>query len=230
MAQLRSLLGLSNPSLAELNRGTPTLQPGDSITAGYYSGGSVALYPHGSQQFTSNGTFTVPSNVTEITVMAIGGGGSGGVQQQDTTGTEFAFGGNSGTLIIYTLSVSPGISYTVSIGAGGAAVTSSSTTSGNAGGSTSFGSILTAAGGAGGVAGTSGPASDNGSSTVPSGAVSTYSYGLEIYQQGPSAIVPNGAGGNGVGGFGGGGAAAYGGGGNSVSSNAGQPGAIWVYW
>lgn len=128
------------------NNGSPTKQPGDSIAPGYYGGGSVANYPHGSQLFTANGTFTVPANVTQITVQAVGGGGGG----MGLSAAEYytVLGANSGTLITATLSVTPNQQYSVTIGAGGTG--SLGGTSGATGGTTSFGSVISASGGTGG--------------------------------------------------------------------------------
>ena len=92
----------------------------------------------GSQTFKSSGTFTVPTGVTQIKVFVVGGGGSGSAKGGG--------GGGGGYTKTGTFNVSPGAKYAVTIGAGGAATGS---TAGNAGGTTSFGSLISAGGGAG---------------------------------------------------------------------------------
>lgn len=87
------------------------------------------------QRFTSSGRFTVPDGVTEIDVYLVGGGGGGG--EEGSYGPSGAGGG--GYCKLDTFAVTPGTSYTVTIGAGGA--------EGRNGGSSSFGNLLTAAGG-----------------------------------------------------------------------------------
>ena len=101
--------------------------------------------PRGIATYGSNNTFTVPAGVTSIKVTCVGGGGLG-----DTgTGDYSSFppqlslgpgGGGAATAVKY-LSVSPGQTYAVSIGAGGT-VGSLGT-----GGATSFGISLVVANG-----------------------------------------------------------------------------------
>lgn len=206
------------------NNGGPTLHPGDTITSGYYSGGNVTAV-HGSQLFTTNGTFTVPSNVREIRVAIIGGGGSGSAYAGNATVT--ISGGNSGTCV-YTdsISVTPGDTYSVGIGQGGSGVTSSGgATDGNAGTSSSFGSLITAAGGSGGSAGAASNASANSSSTSPSGSYTFFAWGTGDYYSGPYGrgfFYGNGNYGNG----------SYGAHstGGSVTSQPGNNGACQVWW
>jgi collagen type VII alpha len=61
------------------NNGAPTLQPGQSLAAGYYSGGSAALPGTGTQTFSTPGpfSFTVQSGVTRLRALLTGGGGGG---------------------------------------------------------------------------------------------------------------------------------------------------------
>jgi len=87
--------------------------------------------------FTSNGSFTVPSGITTIRVLCVGGGGGG------TNGHSGA--GGSGYLNTGTFAVTPGESFAVTVGRGGSA---GATNSGNdiiwisAGSLSSFGSFL----------------------------------------------------------------------------------------
>lgn len=115
------------------------------------SGGGKLRY----QVFTSSGTFTpsaaLLANGGQCYVEAIGGGGSGGVQTTSSAAPASACGGDAGAYICGLVTVSGAV--TVTIGAGGTAVSRSGFTdnaNGNAGGNTTFGALLTAPGGAGG--------------------------------------------------------------------------------
>ena len=72
------------------------------------------------QVFTASGTFTVPSGVTKISAVCIGGGGSGSAPG----GGGFAGrgGGGGGLRWSSNISVTPGESLTITVGAGGAGV------------------------------------------------------------------------------------------------------------
>ena len=84
---------------------------------------------HGTQTFTSNGTFTVPDGVTKILVTAFGAGGGGNHS-----------GGQGGARIIKkAYSVTPQTSIQITIGIGG--------TEGNDGGATVIGNLVTLEGG-----------------------------------------------------------------------------------
>lgn len=92
----------------------------------------------GTQTYTSgSGTWTVPAGVTSVTVEMCGGGGSGGASNTYMT----SGGGGAGCIRNYTISgLTPGSSINYSIGAGGAAVsTTSDVVDGNDGGNSSFG-------------------------------------------------------------------------------------------
>jgi hypothetical protein len=102
------------------------------------------------QEFTSTTSWTAPSNVTTVEVFLVGGGGGGGYVNNEGSGVRHSgSGGAGGEVIRRILPVTPGTSYTVTIGAGGAGG-STSTASGGTGGNTSFGSLLTAFGSYGG--------------------------------------------------------------------------------
>lgn len=94
------------------NNGAPTVQPGQSLASGYYSGGTVAAPTAGTQTWTTNGTysFTVPSGVSRMLVAVYGAGGGG-----NSNGPSGAGGGCETGFI----NVSPGESLSIIVGAGG---------------------------------------------------------------------------------------------------------------
>lgn len=102
------------------------------------------------QTFLASGTYTKPAGVKSIVVQLWAAGGSG----QSATGTNAGNAGGGGAYNTITLLGSAvGATETVTIGAGGAAVTNAA---GNAGGNSSFGSWLTVFGGGGGANATNG--------------------------------------------------------------------------
>ena len=92
---------------------------------------------------TKTQTWTVPDGVTSVNVFLFGGGGGGG-SNAHSEGEELAKGGGGGGgyMAKSTLTVTPKQSISITIGAGGAV--------GQAGGTTSFGSLLSARGGSAG--------------------------------------------------------------------------------
>jgi hypothetical protein len=92
------------------------------------------------QEFTANGTFNVPSTVNKVKVEVIGGGGGGG----KTSGS----GGGAGGYASAILTVTPSSSISVTVGAGGIGATGG-TEAGTDGGTSSFGSSVSATGGKG---------------------------------------------------------------------------------
>ncbi len=109
------------------------------------------------QVFTSSGTWTKPAGLKRVKVTAVGGGGSGGGCAATAGGQSACSGGGAagGAAIKTIAAASLGATETVTIGAGGAAVTAGAN-SGNTGGTTSFGAHCSATGGAGGIASTAG--------------------------------------------------------------------------
>ena len=116
------------------------------------------------RSFTTAGTtsWTAPTDVTQVEVLVVAGGGSGG---------NFHGGGGGAGGLIYNNSypVTPGQTYTVAVGDGGAAVT---VTRGINGGNSQFGNLIAIGGGGGGneqtsqtgvVGGSGGGGSYNGS-------------------------------------------------------------------
>mgnify|MGYP000399697269 CR=1 FL=1 len=118
----------------------PLPLPGQS----FFGSGSIQI-------FVNSGTFVTPPGVTRIRVRVWGAGGSGGVSCV-TANLRLAAGGGGGGHGIKVIDTTPGTSYTVTVGAGGAAVAGSGTVSGNAGGTSSFGTAVTCTGGGAGVA------------------------------------------------------------------------------
>ncbi|HEY1857591.1 hypothetical protein [Acidocella sp.] len=97
----------------------------------------------GGQVFTASGTFTVPASVRLVKASAYGaGGGSSGGQGAGGAGGGFASG---------WVAVVQGQAIAVTVGTGGVGVANNGTAT--AGGTSSFGSYLSATGGAGGAAG-----------------------------------------------------------------------------
>ena len=107
--------------------------------------------PHGIERFTANGTFTVPSGVTTVWVSMAGGGGGGGGSSEGSPGGNArggAGGGGAQAYLAEPVTVTPGASYTITVGAGGAG--GGNDTIGGSGEASSFGTLLTANGGEGG--------------------------------------------------------------------------------
>jgi hypothetical protein len=109
------------------------------------------------QSFIVPGTysFTVPQNVYQIFAIVIGAGGSGATYNS-TADEGVCAGGAGGGCAVGIIDVIPGqLLPTITVGAGGAAKTNPGTataSSGNAGGTSSIGSLLSATGGAEGTA------------------------------------------------------------------------------
>lgn len=127
---------------------------------------SPQVYKH--QLFTSSGSFTVPAGVHRILVTLQGGGGSGGsggASDASQSSFDFAIGGGGGGAgeIMWRVPqrVTPGASYSLTVGAGGSAASGVFTSgdtyangyAGTAGGASYFAGIMVARGGGGGQAG-----------------------------------------------------------------------------
>lgn len=169
--------------------------------------------------FTSSGTFTVPSGVTQVSAVCIGGGG--GASGSPGTSLYSGAGGGGGGLAYGTFTVTPGESLTISTGSGGAG--SSGTNPGGDGSDSIISrvspsaNLLIAYGGGGGVNG--GPSGGSSGTGGTAGNVS----GSERDGGGNGGIGGNSM--NNNGGGGGGGAGGYSGnGGNGGIGNGGVGG------
>ena len=107
--------------------------PSTSMTLG---GGNPLL----NTVFTSSTTWVCPVGVTSIEILCVAGGGG-----SSTFGT--GAGGGHGGQSYGTYVVTPGTTYTVTVGTGGAGFSGSG--AGTAGGSSSFGALISATGGGG---------------------------------------------------------------------------------
>lgn len=177
----------------------------------------------GMQAFTSSGTFTVPAGVTQVEALVWGGGG--GSMASSGGGVYTGGGGGGGYSSKIITGLVPGATITVTVGAGGAA--SASGVAGGNGGTSSFGSHLSATGGSGGatVAG-NGASAGTGSSGVINLVGQTGAGSIPSVNAGDGGSA---AGGGGLGGTGGASTAdagsAPGGGASGAGAGAsGQPG------
>ena len=96
--------------------------------------GTKSFSQSGSQTFTSSGIFTVPENVTSITIELVGAGGSGGINGGG--------GGGGGGYATGIYTVIPFSNYTVTVGIAG---------TGAVGGTTSVSNLISATGGENGT-------------------------------------------------------------------------------
>lgn len=101
------------------------------------------------RRFTSSGTYTPNPRAKKIIVTVVAGGGAASGTSA-TTGSEFSVSGGGGSGGYARALITAPASVTMTIGLGGVPVTGGT---GGSGGSTSFGTILSATGGAGGTVG-----------------------------------------------------------------------------
>ena len=185
----------------------------------------------GSEIFTADGTFTVPSGVTQVFVTLVGGGGgSGGANFAAATPASGGSGGGGSAIINMPYKVTAA-DITVVVGGGGTAGVGSTSTNGGVGESSTFDGTLTAIGGGGGITGVGGGGTDNGAAgaggviTPTEGDAVTFTAGAVIYH--PSTVLVSGgdgAAGTGGGFSAGGGASILGIGGVGTNGSGDQPG------
>jgi hypothetical protein len=195
-------------------------------------GGSYSLNAQTTVPFTASGTWVCPAGVTTITFEAYGaggGGGGGGASNKYGGGG----GGGGGYAIHNSVSVTPGVSYTITIGTEGAAGAAGANGTGGSASSGVFGALtITANGGSGGSgyasasnSGGNGGTGVNGTTNRTGGTGGTGTNSGS--GGGGGAAGSTGAGSAGAmptGGAGGGGSAGDGGDGSTSNSNSGNPG------
>jgi len=121
------------------------------------------------QVFTASGTYTPHANMVQCRIECVGGGAAGGTCAVSASGQQYASGGGGAGArsIGFHTKADIGASKTVTIGAGGSSVGS---TTGNAGGDTSVGTLVVAKGGSGGTqSGFSGPGGPGGDPSTGTG-------------------------------------------------------------
>ena len=165
----------------------------------------------------SSGTYTVPTGVTSIQYLVVGGGGGGGGATSGASNG--GSGGGAGGMLYGTMSVTPGQTISYSVGAGGTGGTSSGGAAG-AGNNSTFGS-LTAVGGGYGIQ--SGSAATGGSGGSGGGSAGGGTAGSGTSGQGNNGGV---GGSSATGGGGGAGAV----GGISPSGQVGGAGGAGLTW
>lgn len=192
----------------------------DTSTVSAISGTASGFVVFGQTSYTTPGTYswTVPAGVTSVSVVAVGGGGGGNLYHSNyNTG-----GGGGGLAYKNNITVTPGSSITITVGAGGVGSSGSSGTPGSDGGTSSFGSHFSATGGKGAVTNNSGSNGLGGSPVNADGGGNGGRGGQPTVASGSDVAGGGGAGGysgnGGDGGYNGGSAAA-------ISAQAGSGGA-----
>jgi hypothetical protein len=161
--------------------------------------------------FTSSGTLYIPVPASADVLVVAGGGGGGGSQWHG------AGGGAGGLIYSNGYTVVGGSNYTVTVGAGGAALPGNSTLVGKDGSNSWFGPLLAYGGGGGGTYSAGRPGGSGG------GAVYTHTVGTGVSGQGHAGGSGNNAAPN-FGSGGGGGAGTNGVNGTSISGGNGGDG------
>lgn len=181
------------------------------------------------QRFNASGTWTCPAGVTKAFISGVGGGGGGGGGSNG--GGSGGGGGGGAKAVRQTVTVVPTTEYTVTIGGGGAG--GGINADGSAGATSSFGALVSLAGGGAGATSANGSHAGHageGNQSGQPGSISTVS---------PGGLGGGIGGGQGGGSGGAGGAAdantgGGGGGGNSTGAGstggAGGSGSFLVEW
>jgi hypothetical protein len=147
-----NITGNAATATTAANGGVTGISAGDGISISASTGNVTITNTYNSpyngqngQLFTSSGIFTVPTGVTKLHVIVAGGGGASGAQPLGDSSANGGFGGYAEGYI----TVSSGASYAVTVGAGAGWTAGN----GGSGGTSSFGSLISATGGAGGAFG-----------------------------------------------------------------------------
>lgn len=124
--------------------------------------------------YTSNGTFTKPTNLTTVTIQALGGGGGGGGADSNGSQNRAGGGGAGGAYVINAnvdVTSLPSAAVTVGLGGNGGEGGDDAPTlgTGATGGSSTFGALVSAPGGAGGLPGLGADRTGAGAATTAGG-------------------------------------------------------------
>jgi hypothetical protein len=143
-------LSPSNPSATRTNLGATAI--GSALfTAVDAAAARTILATPNYQAFTASGTWTKPEGVRFVYVECVGAGGGGANNQSANNASN---GGAGGTYFARLLDASSlGATVTVTVGASGTGGASGTISNGGTGGTSSFGSLASAVGGNGGLAG-----------------------------------------------------------------------------
>jgi hypothetical protein len=127
-----------------------------------------------SEVFTSDGNFTVPTDVNYVYLYMLGGGGGGGGGSQGSPDTGGGGGGAGGAVdgLIYPVTPSASIAVVVGPGGTGSAGAPTSTSAGGNGTASTFDGIISASGGSGGTHGESNGTAGSGAAEVDVAAAS----------------------------------------------------------
>jgi hypothetical protein len=181
------------------------------------SGGATCA--HDQLIFTSNGSFTVPTNVTHVTGELWGGGGGGGSMSASCS----PFGGGAGGYAEVLVTVTPGQQYDVTVGSGGGGAPQGGNQGGQGGNSAiaNGGLVLVQAGGGVGGAPVVAPCTG----TAPGGSAFLFSMsGTVLGLSRATGAAGTDASGGGAPGFAGSGGAP----GSAGAGSAGQPGLVLI--
>lgn len=150
-------------------------------------------------------SWTAPAGITKIQVLVVagGGGGAGGATTYDGNGG----GGGGGLIYNSAYAVTPGSSYTVTVGAGGAGGGQTAGSRGSSGGNSVFGTLTAIGGGGGGSdsnatalsGGSGGGAGTSSTNSSFAGGAGTSGQGYAGGGGGPTGGGPGGGGGGGGG-------------------------------